>query len=654
SVGENTFYIRTWDNACNVSSTYVTAILKYNADAPSAPQNLVATPTSNSINSFSFSWDIPNDFQGAESGLSYCYTINTQPSASTCTFTSNNSLSADAYATQPQVNTFYLVTKDEAGNINYSDYASVDFTADTLAPGLPRNIDVSDVSIKNTENWKLAISWDEPENVGSGPGDAEVDHYAVYRSIEATSCSDSFSDFNEIGSIAGTTYVDTNLDQQNYYYCVKACDSTNNCSATSETSTGYPDGKFTEPAELIAQPTISGLTTKKATISWATDRTSDSKIAFGTESETYFEEEPSNSDQVIEHSITLNNLNPGTTYYYVAKWTDEDGNTGISDELLFTTDPAPTVKDVTISSIGLNNAVIKYTTVSATKAKIYYGPTTAFGGASETTTSPAESTYTTILDSLTDGTKYNFKINTFDTDGYEYEGTILDFTTIARPQISDVRVQQIVGTAQTAILVTWNSNTEISSIVDYYPTDTPTANRTEVDVNRVSGEHRSIVSGLLAQTPYSLVVRGIDGYGNEATSDIQSFTTATDTRPPKITNLKVDSSVVSTEGSQPSAQVVVTWDTDEPTTSQIEFAEGTGTTYSQKTLEDSNLTSNHLVVISGLSPSKVYHLRAVSQDSAGNIGTSVDTVTITPKATTNALDLVIGNLREVFGFLGDL
>ena len=84
----------------------------------------------------------------------------------------------------------------------------------------------------------------------------------------------------------------------------------------------------------------------------------------------------------------------------------------------------------------------------------------------------------------------------------------------------------------------------------------------------------------------------------------------------------------------------------------MEFAEGTGASYSQKSEEDSSLVSNHIVVISGLTPSKVYHLRALSSDKAGNLGESIDSVTITPKATDNALNLVISNLQSVFGFLG--
>ncbi|MBP7927989.1 hypothetical protein KAZ57_02475, partial [Patescibacteria group bacterium] len=132
------------------------------------------------------------------------------------------------------------------------------------------------------------------------------------------------------------------------------------------------------------------------------------------------------------------------------------------------------------------------------------------------------------------------------------------------------------------------------------------------------------------------------------------ITTATDTRPPLISNLKVEGNIATTSDQSVTAQLIVSWDTDEPGSSQVDFGEGTGSTYSQKSQEDGNLTYNHVVVISGLNTSKVYHLRAVSKDKAGNVANSVDTVSITPKASDNALNLVITNLGEVFGFLGNL
>ena len=59
------------------------------------------------------------------------------------------------------------------------------------------------------------------------------------------------------------------------------------------------------------------------------------------------------------------------------------------------------------------------------------------------------------------------------------------------------------------------------------------------------------------------------------------------------------------------------------------------------------------VLLTGLSDGSLA-ITAEVKDKAGNVGNSIDTVTITPKATENALNLVITNLQEVFGFIGGL
>lgn len=652
NVGENTFYLRVYDNACNVSATNISTILKYSGIAPTEPQNLQVNPSSNTQNSFAFSWSVPATFAGLQTGINYCYSTNALPSNVNCSWTSSTTLTADAYATQPGENTLYVVAKDEAGNVNYNAYASVKFTANTSAPGAPSNLDVSDISIKATSNWKLTASWDIPTETGAG-----VSVYKIFRSTTNSACTTSLSSFTQIGSTAGTSYTDTGLIQQTYYYCVKACDSANNCSASSTTVSKLPTGKYYSPANLVSLPVISSITTKRATISWSTDRTSDSKIQFGTTSGSYNDVQPSNSSQVTSHSIELTGLNPGTTYYFKAQWTDEDGNTGTSDEQSFSTQPAPSVQDVTAGTIGLSSALVSFTTNGADSVKIYYGTTTSFGGVITTQTSTAQTTYTSQLTGLLDGTKYYFKINTFDSDGTEYDGTVLDFTTLPRPKISSVRLEQVANTAQTTVLVTWSTNTEVSSIITYYPENNLTGSKDEVKVALEKGPHSMFVRGLLPQTNYALVVRGRDKIGNEAISDTQTFTTATDTRPPQIINLKVVGGTVPPVGfaaGEVKAQLVITWDTDEPATSQVEFGEGTGSTYVQKSQEDGNLTTNHAVILSNLTPSQVYHLRAISKDAAGNEAQSIDQVTIAPKATKSALDLVVKNLSEAFSFVGAL
>jgi hypothetical protein len=159
-----------------------------------------------------------------------------------------------------------------------------------------------------------------------------------------------------------------------------------------------------------------------------------------------------------------------------------------------------------------------------------------------------------------------------------------------------------------------------------------------------------ILYNLEPQENYTIIVRGTDVAGNEAISEPQILTTAADTRPPQVFDFNVEAEILG-EGEEARAQFIVTFKTDEPASSQVEYGEGTGTSYSQKTQEDGALKTNHLIVISGLSPAKIYHLRAVTKDLADNEGLSLDKVVVTPKATENAMDLVLNNLQFTFGFL---
>lgn len=640
--GTNRFYLRSKDRAGNYSA-YTNVNYYHSGEAPSPPQNLQVNNRTSTTNDFTFTWSQPEFFYGSAEGLRYYYSVNALPTASSVTLsTSNSTLFAGPYATLPGENTLYMVTKDEAGKIDYDLYTSIKFEANTTAPGIPINVDIADVSVKATANWRLALSWEEPTEIGAG-----IANYKVWRSIDG-------ENFSEIVKTSGTSHVDTRLIQQDYYYKVQACDSTNNCGVESSVVTLFPDGKFVEPAALLAEPATSMITSKMATISWATDRTCDSKIAYGKSSGAYNDLEAYNSMHVTDHTLTLIDLEPGTTYYYIAKWTDEDGNTGISEEATFATDPPPTVMEVVVDNVSINSATLNFTTVGASAVAIYYGTDTTFGGMEAMATSTTQSSYTLLLEGLIDDTLYYYKVNALDADGNQYEGTILDFKTLPAPKLADVTVQQIRGTAQPTVLVTWKSNTQVSSIVTYYPTATPALASDEINVELKSGLHRMLLKNLVPNMPYSLIVKGIDKVGNEALSEVLNFTTDSDNRPPAITGVKVDGSINNALGSdEVTAQLVVTWNTDEMSTSQVEFGEGTGTVYAQKTQMDSNMTFNHTVLVSGLTPSKVYHLRVLSMDEAGNEGRSVDIVKVTPKASDSALDLVVNNLSQVFGFLGN-
>ena len=79
--GTNTFYVRAKDTAGNIASTYANAAYYYSSTAPGAPQNLVATPSTNTINEFAFSWQPPTSYSGAQAGLRYYYSVNALPTS---------------------------------------------------------------------------------------------------------------------------------------------------------------------------------------------------------------------------------------------------------------------------------------------------------------------------------------------------------------------------------------------------------------------------------------------------------------------------------------------------------------------------------------------------------------------------------------------
>jgi len=636
--GVNTVYFRTWDQAGNVTGTYATAALKINTNgAPSEPQNVSASPTSSTSNAFSFSWSPPATFVGSVSNLTYCYTINTLPSDASCTFTGAGvtSLGAGPYATQPGANTFYVVARDESSSINYSSYTATVFTANTTAPGIPLNLDIVDVSIKTTSNWRLALTWEVPTNAGAG-----IASYKVYRSTDNTT-------FNPVGSSSSTTYIDSGLTQQRYYYRVKACDSTNNCGAISTTVSQLPTGKFTTPAVLVGEPAVGGVTTKRATVTWVTDRASDSKIALGTTSGHYSPSEVGNSTQNNTHSIDLDNLSPGTTYYYITKWTDEDGNTGISQEYTFTTSPPPILKEITTAGVTLSDATVQFTSKNATKVSLLYGKSEGFGGIKSLNTATVESTYAVTVNGLEDGAKYFYKLIAYDSEGNAYEGSIFSFTTPQRPHISNVRFQPVAGEPTSTQQVSWQTNVPATSRITYGKVGSAGA---EASDPAMTTEHTMQINNLEDDSEYFLQASSTDNSGNLAVSDRQTFHTALDTRPPKITSITVESSIRGT-GAEARGQVVVSWHTDEAATSQVAFAEGSAATvFNNRTAEDSGLSFEHIVIVSDLPTSKVYSVQPISRDKSGNAGKGGAQSAIIGRASDNVLTIVLGSLKKVFGF----
>ena len=102
--------------------------------------------------------------------------------------------------------------------------------------------------------------------------------------------------------------------------------------------------------------------------------------------------------------------------------------------------------------------------------------------------------------------------------------------------------------------------------------------------------------------------------GTAARSVTGASTAAVDTIPPVISSVTVSS--VSSSGA------AITWTTNEPADSQVEY--GPTTSYGTSTPLTAGLVTAHAVTLSGLAGGTLYHYRVKSKDAAGNLATSAD------------------------------
>lgn len=644
--GLNAVVLLLIDNAGNSTgwgSGGAPVIIGVTQQPPSTPRDLQATPASNTDNAFSFNWNAPSTLSGPVSDVDYCWTVNTSPAAdgSNCNWTGKNitQLAQGAYATQQGVNTLYLMAKDQSHNFSNANVASVNFSATTTAPGPPQHLELSDISIRASSSWKIAMSWSAPQLPGTG-----IASYKIYRSTNNVS-------FTEVGTTSNSnlSFIDSGLTQTDYYYYVKACDNAGSCSVSSNTGSKYPSGRYTTPARLTDdtdQPKIKDISTRKATVYWFTDRASDSKIAYGTAPGQYFSEEVGNSTQTLSHAVSLSNLEHGKTYYYVARWTDEDGNTGVSEERSFTTLPAPTVREVSASGLTINSAIVNLTTDNAHKIRVHYGASDTFGGVVSMNTSSSISAYSVNLVNLLDGQKYYYKISTIDADGNEYQGDTYSFTTPARPRITNLRFETVEGEPSSTQKIVWTTNVLTTSEVAYGPTG---GSQLDAMDSKLVTDHEMIIRGLDDNSDYTLIARSRDVTGNLAVSDKQFFQTAEDTRAPKVFDFKVETDILGS-GGEARGQIVVYWRTDEPATSQVAFAQGRTSDLNNRSTQDSRLTREHVVVVSDMSTSNIYQVQAVSADKAGNESFSDTQTAIVGRGAENIFNIILNALQAIFGF----
>ena len=206
----------------------------------------------------------------------------------------------------------------------------------------------------------------------------------------------------------------------------------------------------------------------------------------------------------------------------------------------------------------------------------------------------------------------------YDTEGHVFSVPVVpgSITVLAgtAPVISDVNVT-VTGNSAT---ITWTTNEDSDSTVEYW---TGNGARQTAASTILAISHSVTLNDLTEGSSYSYQVKSKDAAGNEAVSDVFTFTTK-DTTPPVISGVA--------HGNVTGNSATITWTTNEDSDSTVEYWTGNG---ARKTASSTVRAKYHSIILTGLTDASSYSYQVKSKDAAGNEAASA-VFTFTTKDTT--------------------
>ncbi|MDD5688428.1 MAG: carbohydrate-binding protein [Elusimicrobia bacterium] len=215
-----------------------------------------------------------------------------------------------------QIMKLVMETGSSAGNGNFNYVRLIRLTADTTPPV------VSVVIPTNVSGSGIVITWTTNE-----PATSMVEYGLTTSYGSVTPVTDTDGVYNHNVTLSGLT------ENTVYHYRMVSVDMNGN-----PTTTG--DYNFTtisnDPNPPVISNVTAGVTLNSAVITWTTDEDSDSQVAYGT-STALGTITTLDSIATRLHSVPLNGLDKGKTYYYKVYSRDASNNLAISSQYSFKT-----------------------------------------------------------------------------------------------------------------------------------------------------------------------------------------------------------------------------------------------------------------------------------------------------------------------------
>ncbi len=238
-------------------------------------------------------------------------------------------------------------------------------------------------------------------------------------------------------------------------------------------------------------------------------------------------------------------------------------------------------------------------------------------------------THEIILKRLSPGTTYYVLLRSKDAAGNVAMSNTLSFSTQATssdtklPVISNIVTVSVTSTLK----VGWMTNENTTGRV-YYSATLPVlpnaANTVFIGSTASTKNHLVTIPNLTANTTYFLVIESTDTAGNVSTSATFAARTLVlpvtpDTTPPVISALST---------SVGTSSMTVQWFSNEPASGRLFYSTSTpintSSTNTSSFIENTSLSTNHSLTLSGLATSTVYYMAVQSADGSGNKAISTE------------------------------
>ncbi len=600
--------------------------------------------------------------------------------------------------------TYYFSVKstDSSGNTsvdtNGSNYYSFHTTLDVTPPV------ISNITIPLISSTAAIIVWQTDK-----PSTTQVKWGTISGALTRTTILNPVKTVYHIAPISGSTNDVSGVKQTlsastKYFYKVFSTDSAGNtASSTEQNLTTLKDGKVnikvssspvssgTGTIQFTTPPTIKSVVTKKilpfsADIDVVTSRATTAFVEYGTTVK--YGVTAGNANLLTTKTITIPNLQEGTTYHYRVLVFDKLGNTATSKDYTFKTEyisqlldnrtllekssdvqgklqdliesslPAlspPFISTPTISSTTEDSVTITWKTNIKSTGLLRYATDKEYKSNNNTYKTELSSKdtegniHTITLNGLDSGILYHFQARSYVFPQVVGKTKDMTFKTKNQPIVAHIS-----NVSSTGVTVVWQTKKPTSSVVTYKNIKTGDSKIVTDETKRLY--HSVQIKDLSSGSKYSIAVSAQEKNGKviKANNSL-NVNTVVDVTPPVISNFKVDNALV--PGRAGLIQTVIRWKTDKPANSAVYYNEGdygsaTTTAFSNNVELLDLYTQNHVMILSDLKAGTVYSIKAVSTDKSGNIKVFGPTNIITPNQTKSVLDIMVKKFESTFKFLG--